>query len=99
MRITIDEQTYNKIVDFFKDDADVLEELIEAKKKYDESITDNKIIAVTKARITKEVDAQKKVMNAINLAKLQGLKITPGVIAKIAEVHYYTARKYLEMQS
>ena len=99
MRITIDEDTFNKILSWFQQEDDIFQELVLAREKYEQSNTDNKKDAMNRARKTKEVDAHKKVANAINLAKLQGLAITPGIIAELADVHYYTARKYIELEN
>ena len=49
-----------------------------------------------KATETKKLKAREKVQNAINLLRLQGEEVNPYRVAKIANISYNTARKYLK---
>jgi len=48
-----------------------------------------------KATETKKLKAKEKVQNAVNLLRLQGEEVNPYRVAKIANISYNTARKYL----
>jgi Fic family protein len=48
-----------------------------------------------RAAAAKAKTAKEKVINAVNLLKLQGEEITPYKVAKTAGVSYNTAKKYL----
>ena len=62
-------------------------EVIENKKKAENT---------KKATETKKLKAKEKVQNAINLLRLQGEEVNPYRVAKIANISYNTARKYLK---
>ena len=49
-----------------------------------------------KATETKKLKAREKVQNAVNLLRLQGEEVNPYRVAKIANISYNTARKYLK---
>jgi len=49
-----------------------------------------------KATETKKLKAKEKVQNAINLLRLQGEEVNPYRVAKIANISYNTARKYIK---
>ena len=49
-----------------------------------------------KATKTKKLKAREKVQNAVNLLRLQGEEVNPYRVAKIANISYNTARKYLK---
>jgi len=98
MRITINEKIYNKIIEIFKNDEEVIKELEIAKAKNEESNKSiKKVNAIYKARRFKEEDTFKKIKNAINLLTLESQKITISTVAKRAEVHYATAKKYFKI--
>ena len=48
-----------------------------------------------KATETKKLKAREKVQNAVNLLRLQGEEVNAYRVAKIANISYNTARKYL----
>ena len=49
-----------------------------------------------KATEIKKLKAKEKVQNAVNLLRLQGEEVNPYRVAKIANISYNTARKYLK---
>ena len=49
-----------------------------------------------KATEIKKLKAKEKVQNAINLLRLQGEEVNPYRVAKIANISYNTARKYIK---
>ena len=51
---------------------------------------------VSKARLIRQSKTKEKVINAINLLKLQGEEVNPYRIAKLANISYNTARKYFK---
>ena len=70
-----------------------VETLIEA----GEIIENNsKVDNANKATKAKQNQAKEKVKNAINLLRLQGEKVNPYRVAKIANISYNTARKYIK---
>ena len=70
-----------------------VETLIEA----GEIIENNsKVDNANKAAKAKQEQAKEKVKNAINLLRLQGEEVNAYRVAKIANISYNTARKYIK---
>jgi Fic family protein len=70
-----------------------VETLIEA----GEIIENNsKVDNANKAAKAKQAQAQEKVRNAVNLLRLQGEEVNAYRVAKIANISYNTARKYIK---
>jgi len=62
-----------------------------------ERITSTKKQAAAKEALKVKVSKTKeKIQNAINLLRLQGKPINPYQVAKLSDVAYNTARKYLK---
>jgi len=51
---------------------------------------------IAKARTARTQKTKEKVQNAINLLRIEGKEITPYQIAKVANISYNTAKKYLD---
>ena len=58
-----------------------------------------KIESAKRASKIKADKAKEKVINAVNLLRLQGEEITPYKVAKTAQISYNTAKKYLQKQN
>ena len=58
-----------------------------------------KIESAKRASQIKAKKAKEKVINAVNLLRLQGEQITPYKVAKIAKISYNTAKKYLNQKN
>ena len=58
-----------------------------------------KIESAKKASEIKANTAKEKVINAVNLLRLQGEEITPYKVAKTAGISYNTAKKYLNQKN
>jgi Fic family protein len=58
-----------------------------------------KIESAKKASEIKANKAKEKVINAVNLLRLQGEEITPYKVAKTAGISYNTAKKYLNQKN
>ena len=56
-----------------------------------------KIESAKRASKIKAERAKEKVINAVNLLRLQGEEITPYKVAKTAGISYNTAKKYLKI--
>ena len=74
---------------------------LEIIEKYSAKIppSEKKIESAKRASKIKADKAQEKVINAVNLLRLQGEKITPYKVAKTAGISYNTAKKYLQKQN
>jgi len=55
-----------------------------------------KIESAKRASNIKAERAKEKIINAVNLLRLQGEEITPYKVAKTAQISYNTAKKYLQ---
>ncbi len=71
---------------------------LEIIEKYSAKIppSKKKIESAKRASQIKADKAKRKIINAINLLRLQGEEITPYKVAKVANVSYNTAKKYLK---
>jgi Fic family protein len=56
----------------------------------------SKVDNANKAAKAKQAQAQEKVRNAVNLLRLQGEEVNAYRVAKIANISYNTARKYIK---
>ena len=61
--------------------------------------SENKIASAKRASEIKANKAKEKVINAVNLLRLQGEEITPYKVAKTAGISYNTAKKYLNQKN
>ena len=50
---------------------------------------------IAKARTARTNKTKEKVQNAINLLRIEGKEITPYQVAKVADISFNTAKKYL----
>jgi Fic family protein len=71
---------------------------LEVIEKYGAKIppSKKKVESAKRASKIKADRAKEKVINAINLLRLQGEEITPYKVAKITGISYNTAKKYLK---
>jgi Fic family protein len=71
---------------------------LEILEKYGKKIpaSPKKVESAKRASKIKADRAKEKVINAVNLLRLQGEEITPYKVAKIAGISYNTAKKYLK---
>ncbi len=71
---------------------------LEILEKYGKKLppSPKKIESAKRASKIKADKAKEKVINAVNLLRLQGEEITPYKVAKVANVSYNTAKKYLQ---
>ena len=71
---------------------------LEILEKYGKKLppSKKKVESAKRASKIKADRTKEKVINAINLLRLQGEKITPYKVAKISGVSYNTAKKYLK---
>ena len=51
-----------------------------------------------RAREALQAKTREKIQNAINLLKMEGKEITPYAVAKVANISYNTAKKYLNKE-
>jgi len=58
-----------------------------------------KVESAKRASQIKANKAKEKVINAVNLLRLQGEEITPYKVAKTAGISYNTAKKYLNQKN
>ncbi len=70
---------------------------LEIIEKYSAKIppSPKKVESAKRASKIKADKAREKVINAVNLLRLQGEEITPYKVAKTAGISYNTAKKYL----
>ena len=70
---------------------------LEILEKYGKKLppSPKKIESAKRASKIKADRTKEKVINAVNLLRLQGEKITPYKVAKTAGISYNTAKKYL----
>ena len=70
---------------------------LEILEKYGKKLppSPKKIESAKRASKIKADKAKEKVINAVNLLRLQGEEITPYKVAKTANISYNTAKKYL----
>ena len=75
-----------------------LKRAFEIIEKYSAKIppSPKKVESAKRASKIKAERTKEKVINAINLLRLQGEEITPYKVAKISGVSYNTAKKYLK---
>ena len=71
--------------------SSVINQIEEEERK---EVSPKKQKAMKKARDTKEKEAKEKIVNAINLLRMESKKITCYSVSKEAGVSYNTARKY-----
>ncbi len=71
---------------------------LEIIEKYSAKIppSKKKVESARRASKIKADRTKEKITNAVNLLRLQGEKITPYKVAKVAGVSYNTAKKYLQ---
>ena len=71
---------------------------LEIIEKYSAKIppSPKKIESAKRASKIKAERTKEKVINAVNLLRLQGEEITPYKVAKTAQISYNTAKKYLQ---
>ena len=71
---------------------------LEVLEKYGKKIppSEKKVASAKKASEIKSKRAKEKVINAVNLLRLQGEEITAYKVAKTAGISYNTAKKYLQ---
>ena len=71
---------------------------LEILQKYGKKIpaSPQKIESAKRASKIKADRTKEKVINAVNLLRLQGEEITPYKVAKTAQISYNTAKKYLK---
>jgi Fic family protein len=71
---------------------------LEVIEKYGAKIppSEKKVESAKRASKIKANRSKEKVINAVNLLRLQGEEITPYKVAKIAGISYNTAKKYLK---
>ena len=72
----------------------ITEALIE--KMQDYGTSEGRQEGIAKARTARTQKTKEKVQNAINLLRIEGKEITPYQIAKVANISYNTAKKYLD---
>ena len=74
---------------------------LEILEKYGKKIpaSPKKIESAKRASKIKAERTKEKVINAVNLLRLQGEEITPYKVAKTAQISYNTAKKYLQKQN
>jgi len=79
---------------------DDLKWALEIIEKYSAKIppSKKKIESAKRASKIKADRTKEKVINAVNLLRLQGEEITPYKVAKTANISYNTAKKYLQKQ-
>jgi uncharacterized protein (DUF2384 family) len=58
--------------------------------------SDNRKKGIAKATEARSKATKKKIENAINIIRMEGEEITPYKVAKVAGVHFNTAKKWLE---
>ena len=95
MRLTINDEDFENILNSL-DDEKAKKKLIEAKEKWEKSITDKLKKSTKTANEVKVKRSKEKVENAIKILKMENKKINPNTIAKTANISYPTAKKYLE---
>ena len=73
---------------------------LEVLEKYGKKIppSKKKVESAKRASKIKADKAKEKVINAVNLLRLQGEEITPYKVAKTAQISYNTAKKYLQKE-
>ena len=71
---------------------------LEILEKYGKKLppSKRKIESAKRASEIKAKRSKEKIINAVNLLRLEGEEITPYKVAKVAGVSYNTARKYLQ---
>ena len=72
---------------------------LEILEKYGKKLppSEKKVESAKRASRIKAERAKEKVINAVNLLRLQGEEITPYKVAKTAGISYNTAKKYLKI--
>ena len=86
-----------------KDKEDMPNDLrwaLEILQKYGKKVppSEKKIESAKRAAAVKANKAKEKVQNAINLLRLQGQEITAYKVAKVSNISYNTAKKYLKRE-
>ena len=59
-------------------------------------ISDGRKEGINKAREVRTAKTKEKVQNAINLLRIEGKEITAYQVAKVADISFNTAKKYLQ---
>ena len=59
-------------------------------------ISEGRKEGINKAREARTAKTKEKVQNAINLLRIEGKEITAYQVAKVADISFNTAKKYLE---
>jgi len=74
---------------------------LEILDKYGKKIppSEKKVESAKRASRIKADRTKEKVINAVNLLRLQQEEITPYKVAKTAKISYNTAKKYLQKQN
>lgn len=96
MRLTLTSDEFDKLCETLKEHREfqAIDILLSAKEKYQESLTDKKRLATKQANKSKIDATKKKIENAINLLRIQSMKINMNTVAKESGLSYNTVRKY-----
>jgi Fic family protein len=98
--VLFDNSEFCKMFNFDDDGAslEILQELSDTiKKEYKKPIKTTKRNATKKAIIVKQERAKKQVQDAINLLRMENKEPTAYAVAKVADISYSTASKYLKL--
>ncbi len=97
MRLVINDEILNRIIEKTKDDKTIYEHLKNAIKSAKTSnSSDLKKTATKKATETKIATSKAKIQNAINILRLENKKINAYQITKISGLNYNTVSKYFK---
>ncbi|MFA6191812.1 MAG: hypothetical protein WC665_05605 [Sulfurimonas sp.] len=98
MRLTLTDNEYTEVKEALEQDNHLeLVKMLERKKEeFEGSITDKKRGATVVANQSRIKASKEKVQNAINILRMEGKKINASTVAKMAEINYNTATKYLK---
>ena len=94
MRLTINNEQFEDIISSLEHRPDLIDLLQDKKKEFERSITAAKKEATKIANKSKIDNTKEKIENAINLMRLENKKISVAQVAKTANIHYDTAKKY-----
>jgi hypothetical protein len=96
MRVSISEIEYQKLK-MFSDIVPVKELLLKIEVEREKETSSKKKRATKKATKVREDIAKRKIVDAINIKRMYGDKITVYSVAKQAKVSFNTAKKYREI--
>lgn len=95
MRLTFtDEEFYSTLEALKKVDIEMANLLLNKKIEYSNSVTPTKRNATKKATNTKVKNTKDKIINALNLMRLEGKTITSYTLAKESGCSFNTCKKY-----